>query len=74
MSEWRDISTAPKDGTPVLLVIPENSGGHIPPIFIGAYHGEWYTYGASSSGTLWRGQPTHWQPLPAPLGEGGEEG
>jgi hypothetical protein len=61
---WQDIATAPRDGTPILLVLackPEN--------FVAV--GWW-------DGVIWRIAPTgywsnvtHWQPLPA-LPERGE--
>lgn len=79
-TEWRDIATAPKDGTEVLLVVEHRSGtpncclvGHYMP---GGYciedHPEidegWY---------FWNGRmfdkaskPTHWQPLPPPPTKG----
>lgn len=68
MSSWRDISTAPKDGTLVLFHSPKG-GCFIAPSLIGAKAegarkanvaiykatGEWPNAG-------WN--PTHWQPLP----------
>lgn len=56
MSEWQDISTAPKDGTAVLAVDDE-----------GQYHVVWWQHGswvrAGDDYNLWV-LPTHWQPLP----------
>lgn len=55
MSEWQDISTAPRNGTRLLLLhLPTytiSSGGYDP------CHHVWY--GLSHD-------PTHWQALPAP--------
>ena len=57
MPGWQDISTAPKDGTPILVA---DSGPY-------AFVVEWSSrfrgwYGADK----WIWEPTHWQPLPAP--------
>ena len=67
--EWLDISTAPKDGTWVLLFGdgPAFASCH----FIG-YYGIRSGYSDDQPAwrqTGWRGEPTrptHWQPLPAP--------
>lgn len=69
MSEWQPISTAPKDGTTVLLfrrVEPWNVVGY----------GTWFDdYGAQGwlargfsdpPGNLGLVHPTHWAPLPKP--------
>lgn len=60
---WQDIETAPKDGTPVLVSIPEA-------ILIVA---EWYSIpnGAWHSAGRRLAEPTHWMPLPAPPSAGG---
>lgn len=58
--QWREIATAPKDGTPVLLY----KRGH------GAVQGWWSSGDAflmphwSTMSNLF--DPTHWMPLPAP--------
>lgn len=52
---WQDISTAPKDGTKVLLWVPRWS------VVVGSYQ--------HSLMSWWDGDlvaPTHWRPLPAP--------
>lgn len=65
MSEWRDIESAPKDGSLVLLCdIYERFDGHR--IFVarwcdGNRHKEWVCHG-------YRKQATHWMPLPEPPG------
>lgn len=63
MSEWMDISTAPKDGTPMLFcnwcgsqdTLPITSG------FWSRVAEEWY-----SEISAQRIRPTHWMPLPPP--------
>lgn len=67
MREWRDISTAPKDGTMLLLYGKQDTSG---PIQVGFFssngpfselagtEGEWFVD--------LDGDPTHWMPLPAP--------
>jgi len=58
MSEWKDISTVPKDGTSVLLY-----GGDW------VYEAYWLDvigwYTAQPDGD----NPTHWQPVPEPPNE-----
>ncbi len=58
MSEWRDISTAPKDGTEVLVFIPRRLGAL-------------YAAASNPTGVQWWSRlgevkPTHWMPLPSP--------
>ncbi len=83
MSEWQPISTAPRDGTPVLL------GGRWLP-FETLPGGEWCSvvalYGSMSSYAedagdwfagveqvaSWNVAWTHWMPLPDPPDAGGE--
>lgn len=57
MSEWQDISTAPKDGTDVLL---GNSHGSL---MIGFWNGRAWDDGDHRSFERW---PTHWMPAPPP--------
>jgi hypothetical protein len=60
LTGWRDIESAPKDGTRVLVFSPLDKA-----IFAcGFENGMWQT-------GVWRannnaGQPTHWMPLPTP--------
>ena len=57
MSEWRDIASAPKDGTRVLLA---KKGVH-------AMHTAFWRDGVWHCGNLqYFNGPTHWQPLPLP--------
>jgi hypothetical protein len=71
MSEWQAISTAPKDGTPVLLFEPGDDEGvcfHIgrfartPGFRKRPARDGWVI----ASGWLAFDEPTHWMPLPAP--------
>jgi uncharacterized protein DUF551 len=69
MSEWRDISTAPKDGTRILIFeAPDafNPDGVI--VSCWWYANDTYTAGGywnGGRGTLRTFLPTHWMPLPA---------
>lgn len=67
MSEWQDISTAPKDGTPIVLVDWKQmcllSG--CPLMGAGYWHeglNEWTGAGGSADVDY----PTHWMPLEPP--------
>ena len=63
--EWLDISTAPKDGTEILLWDPDNRVESR--LQIGQWNDIWSTPGWQSNmenETIRR--PTRWQPLPAP--------
>ena len=74
MSEWRDISTAPKDGTAILVCRADD---------LEPWHDIWDydddTPGAAS-GHVWhggegwytQGAATHWMPLPEPPTTGQE--
>lgn len=59
-SDWRPISEAPKDGTKILLWVPDN-------VCTPMQHVGWW------DGSMWKANlcgswfnPTHWQPLPPP--------
>ena len=61
MGEWQDISTAPKDGTRILIWC---NWPTLPSVYACSFEcGQWQT-------GIWtaakRPGPTHWQPLPAP--------
>lgn len=63
-TEWQDISTAPKDGTEVLVC-----GSKRLPYAVAHYDrrdGLWYLETCSDTVSIY--SPTHWQPLP-PLPE-----
>jgi hypothetical protein len=62
MSAWLPISTAPKDGTRI-LVVRGNGVGIVR--WIGAPHDIWKT-----DGDYRIARPTHWQPLPEPPADG----
>ena len=79
--EWQDISTAPKDGTRIVLFgVPHGSYyvrekrywafGAVGPKEVG----EGYFYGSlwQRNGGTWE-NPTHWQPLPNPPEDGGKQ-
>lgn len=63
---WRDIATAPKDGTR-FLTFDDYYGVRMGRAFIRADHDDWLSYvdcnGNSSKGGI---RATHWQPLPEP--------
>ncbi len=60
--EWREMESAPKDGTVILVWRPSLA---IVKIQIACFvNDRWETYG---SGPMWEGYlPTHWMPLPSP--------
>ncbi len=72
MSEWQDISTAPRDGTRVLVCWSD-----IPQMAVAAWNAD-YAEADYSEGVGWRddsdygcggmigAMPSHWQPLPSP--------
>jgi len=70
-AEWRDISTAPRDGTTVLLFSNKNGlGWNI--TGYGRWEGGddivsgWVSFGMiEPGGNLGLANPTHWMPLPA---------
>jgi len=64
-SEWLDISSAPKDGTYVLLYQPDTL---IPDIVVCAWEDDWWQCcdGKNPELPLRGHSPTHWIPLPAP--------
>lgn len=65
MSDWRDIETAPRDGTDVLLA-RHNRMGPMPPIVAGWFGSRrmWVAYDAHTKPV--EGTVTHWWPLPSP--------
>jgi hypothetical protein len=71
MSEWRDIGSAPKDGTVILFANYDAmcllTGA--PHVWTGRYidvDGESRMFECSYAATNENGEPTHWQPLPEP--------
>lgn len=66
MSEWQDISSAPKDGTWFLAYNPNSSMAWAPYQFCSwrtDYTGKGYF---AEEDTSEETEATHWQPLPAP--------
>lgn len=70
MSEWRDIASAPKDGTPIIVARRHDTFGWVRGW--ATWEGEgivsgWISRGFSEvPGNLGLAHPTHWQPLPLP--------
>lgn len=60
MSEWRDIETAPKDGT--FMVATKN--GFVCPEVENWLDTEFECFFSDRYGRIYN--PTHWQPLPEP--------
>lgn len=60
MSAWQPISTAPKDGTPLLIW---TEGAHLIHLFWKNDHWEWLGGGRCPDGQY---HMTHWMPLPEP--------
>lgn len=81
MSEWRDISTAPKDGTVILLTVFEDSGKpfEIHPmqwchlqknaLFAPGVIGMWTAPDGSYTWREGEDGPTHWRPPEPPTPE-----
>lgn len=70
MTGWQPISTAPKDGTKVLIFIPGRPAGYRVnassfTVSVHLRNGEEIYRSADWSGAFEeRGEPTHWMPLP----------
>lgn len=72
MSEWKDIGTAPRNGTLVLVFAPDEDEPDMSRTALAAWQGydedaEWY--GVDDVGLRYQSEqqmmrPTHWQPLP----------
>jgi hypothetical protein len=60
---WKTMDSAPRDGSDVLLWVPRCANAPHGTHCIARWHmGEWYQ--------PFFAEPTHWQPLPPPPGEG----
>lgn len=71
--DWQSIESAPKDGEPLLLYIPNLVFSGVEIGFYDDYgDGRFWRTGDSMIGwrlngnQAWEGQPTHWMPLPNP--------
>lgn len=64
MADWQDISTAPKDGTHVLIFLPADSAGGAEQLLAVWTQSGW----ESGDCLLHHDAPTHWHPIPAPPG------
>jgi len=67
MSEWQDISTAPKDGTVVILSNGEwvERGWWSNSMWLGSLGPGWITDDPRDVGVV-HSDVTHWQPMPTP--------
>lgn len=67
---WQDISTAPRDGTHIIVFRPVYDGQYIPQVGVD-YFKKW---SAEPNGSWMKSradcQPTHWMPFPQPPKEG----
>jgi len=63
MSQWKPISTAPKDGSYVILYVPDEDSELTIACWI---YGDWRSWVWSED--CWQNvlNPTHWMPLPEP--------
>lgn len=63
-TQWRDIETAPKDGTEIIIFIPEAYDPvDIASWYLNEFHGNhWMRARCVDEGNA--GNPTHWMPLP----------
>lgn len=63
MSEWRDIETAPKSWTRVLV---HTRDGEVCEAYHNPNDGEWYRANLTECDEDCYVDPMHWQPLPEP--------
>lgn len=78
LTEWRDISTAPKDGTLILCFYPDRHGQDRLSLRYWAV-GDWPSSGRTEGWSdqhrqLRRTDPTHWPPLPSAPNQAKEAG
>lgn len=73
MSDWRPIETSPKDGTEVLVYVPDfgrvTTAWYCEDTCLWP-DGEAFTEGGEPCNV---GRPSHWMPLPAPPGHEGDQ-
>jgi len=60
-SAWQPIETAPKDGTPIIAVVPEWRCCHI-----AAWIDKGWSIAVRENGRMRIPTPSHWMPLPPP--------
>lgn len=64
---WQDISTAPKDGRIVLIIVGTELPRAVAAAWNGGEHWPWTTFDGSETSDGFRARSaTHWRPLPAP--------
>ena len=63
MSEWKDISTAPRDGTWIMVYWPTMSIGMFP---FTVFWDEGWEPASNYARDYGEVYPTHWMPLPKP--------
>ena len=61
---WQDISTAPKDGTRIIVYRPKADPNYIP--HVGADYWDKTYFGGAWMKSREDTQPTHWMPFPEP--------
>jgi hypothetical protein len=66
MTGWRDIETAPKDGTEVLLFGKALYGREVMKVCWWSNRAAWQIAETVSGATPIFNEPTHWMPLPQP--------
>lgn len=68
--EWQDISTAPRDGTSILVIVagrhPDTGIPFIPEVVEWNHGGYWWNemWGGGDNAGVY--EPTHWMTLPLP--------
>lgn len=67
-NDWLPIETAPRDGgRRILGYFPDQPEWYQYSVICWSQgHSNWWACSVSGSGVCDTGQPTHWQPLPAP--------
>jgi hypothetical protein len=68
MSDWQDISTAPKDGTAVYagkVGVMSIGGAPLYPLVSRYLDGKWQSVFGDNRWAPYEPQPTHWRPHPS---------
>ena len=66
MDGWQDISTAPKDGTPIIALRVGQDARMASIIYWDGPSAEWAGRNGEDERRIVKAQPTHWMPLPEP--------